>query len=250
MPYFEFEGKQLYYERRGEGKPVIFLHGNTASSKMFEFILPLYRQFQVVTVDFLGYGLSERVAEFPLELWKWQGGQIIALIQHLNVEKVCLVGTSGGAWAAVNAALERPDLVERVVADSFDGREQLDASFADRLAAERQAVKENENAWWFYAWCQGQDWEEVVEKDTAALTACARQQLPLFSRPLSELTMPILLIGSRQDEMTEDLEQAYLKLKEKLPQAQLHLFEEGNHPSILTNAADSAQIIGEFLIGD
>ena len=39
-----------------------------------------------------------------------------------SVSYTHLVGTSGGAWAAVNAALERPDLMDRVAADSFDGR--------------------------------------------------------------------------------------------------------------------------------
>ncbi len=47
--------------------------------------------------------------------------QTIALIEYLKIRKVNLVGSSGGAGVAFNAALERPDLVERVVADSFDG---------------------------------------------------------------------------------------------------------------------------------
>ena len=54
MPYFEFEGKQIYYDEKGEGKPVIFLHGNVASSKMFDFILSLNRQSPVNTHDFIG----------------------------------------------------------------------------------------------------------------------------------------------------------------------------------------------------
>lgn len=43
MSYFTYYGKKIFYREVGEGKPVLFLHGNTASSKMFEFILPLYQ---------------------------------------------------------------------------------------------------------------------------------------------------------------------------------------------------------------
>ena len=59
---------------------------------------------------------------FPTDLWQDEGRQVIALIRHLNCGKAGLVGTSGGAWAALNAALECPELICAVVADSFDGR--------------------------------------------------------------------------------------------------------------------------------
>lgn len=44
MSYFTYYGKKIFYREVGEGKPVLFLHGNTASSKMFELILPLYQR--------------------------------------------------------------------------------------------------------------------------------------------------------------------------------------------------------------
>ena len=122
MPYFPYQGKQIFYSESGTGRPLVMLHGNTASSVLFEFLLPLYqRDFRVIRMDFLGNGRSNRVETFPEDLWIEQAGQVLALIEHLKIEKADLLGTSGGAWAAVNAALKRPDLVHRVVADSFDG---------------------------------------------------------------------------------------------------------------------------------
>ena len=112
-----------------------------------------------------------------------------------------LAGTSGGAWAAVNAAMLRPDLVERVVADSFDGRS-LAEDFADSLLEERASSKQEEHAIEFYQWCQGDDWESVVDKNTEALVRCARsacsQQAfirpwrPMRSRPqMSSMNLSI-----------------------------------------------------------
>ena len=114
MSYFYYDSKKIYYTERGEGKPVVFLHGNTASSKMFEPLLPLYAdQFHVILMDFLGNGRSDRVAQFSAELWIEGARQTIALLEHLAYGKVSIVGCSGGAWAGVNAGLMRPDLVKK-----------------------------------------------------------------------------------------------------------------------------------------
>ena len=59
MSYFYYQSKRIYYTESGNGAPVLFLHGNTASSKMFELLLPLYEErFHVILIDFLGHGLS------------------------------------------------------------------------------------------------------------------------------------------------------------------------------------------------
>ena len=58
MPYFKYKEKIIYYEESGTGDiPVIFLYGNTASSKMFSEIVSLYeKDFKIFMIDFLGHG--------------------------------------------------------------------------------------------------------------------------------------------------------------------------------------------------
>ena len=201
MSYFNYQSKNIYYAETGNGKTVVFLHGNTASSKMFEPLLPLYEEnFRVILVDFLGHGMSDRLTKFPADLWQDEARQTIALLEHLNCGKVSLVGSSGGAWAAVNAGLLRPDLVEKVVADSFDGRT-LEEDFARKLINERAGAKQDEQARCLYQWWQGEDWERIVDMDTRALVQCAEEKLSLFLKPISELKVPLLLMGSIGDEM-------------------------------------------------
>jgi len=101
MSYFNYQSKNIYYAETGNGKPVVFLHGNTASSRMFEPLLSLYEEhFKVIFVDFLGHGRSDRLTEFPADLWQEEARQIITLMEHLNCGKVSLVGSSSGVWAA------------------------------------------------------------------------------------------------------------------------------------------------------
>lgn len=247
MSYFYYQSKKIYYTEEGKGKPVLFLHGNTASSKMFEFLLPLYKtKFHVILIDFLGHGKSERVDGFPAELWREEANQTIALLEYLKLGKVNLVGTSGGAWVAINAALERPDLVGGIVADSFDGRTLAD-DFGKNLMEERACAKKEEMGVGFYRRCQGEDWERIVDMDTKALLQCAREKIPLFLKPLSALKAPILLMGSAEDDMVRaDFQGEYRSIALETG-AEIHVFPEGRHPAILSNAERAAEIIFRFL---
>ena len=102
--------------------------------------MPLYAEnFRCILIDFLGNGQSDRVEHFSSDIWYDEALQAIALAEHLQCGKVSLVGTSGGAWAAVNAALERPDLFYKVIVDSFDGRT-LNSNF---VSASRDPVLDN-----------------------------------------------------------------------------------------------------------
>lgn len=247
MSYFYYQSKRIYYTEAGSGKPILFLHGNTASSKMFWPVQYLYEeQFHVILVDFLGHGQSERIEWFPADLWIEEARQTVALLEYLNLGKVNLVGTSGGAWVAINAALKRPDLVDKVVADSFDGRT-LGDDFAENLLEERKNAKGDEMGAGFYQWCQGEDWESVVDMDTEALIRCAGERLPLFIKPLRELEVPLLLTGSKKDEMLRaDFQEEYRAIAAETGAA-VTLFPEGNHPAILSDAERAAKIICGFL---
>ena len=247
MSYFYYQRKKIYYTEAGKGEPVLFLHGNTASSKMFELLMPLYEdRFHVILIDFLGHGNSDRLEEFPANLWIEEARQTVALLEHLKLGRVNLVGTSGGAWVAINAALERPELVGKVVADSFDGRTLAD-DFSENLIQERRSSRTDQMAVEFYRWCQGEDWECIVDMDTTALVKCAEEKLPLFTRPLSSLQAPLLLMGSKGDEMSRaDFQEEYCAIAQETG-AEICVFPEGAHPAILSNAEQAAEVIGMFL---
>ena len=248
MAYFKYDSKNIYYYEIGQGKPIVLLHGNTASSKMFEFLLPMYQQdFKVILIDFLGHGQSDRVDKFPSDIWKWQANQVIALLEYLGYQTASLVGTSGGAWVAINAALKRPDLVSYIVADSFDGRT-LNDNFKDNLIIERQFAMKDEMSIGFYKWCQGNDWKKVVALDTNALLECATLKKPLFFKDIKNLDRPILFTGSKADKMCrENLIEEYQEMVKIINDARMYVFESGEHPSICTNAKETFLLIKEFI---
>ncbi len=248
MSYFDYKGKKIYYEKTGKGEALILLHGNTASSKMFEPLVPLYADtFTVILLDFMGNGRSDRVERFPDKMWMDQGDQVIELCLELGIEKVNLCGTSGGAYAAVNAALKRPELFNKVIADSFEGNS-LHKGFADSVSKERESAKKNEMARWFYEWCQGDDWERVVDMDTEALVNYEMKNIKLFHSPIETIKVPMLITVSREDTMLfNDMESECTKFSKVNPLISYRIYDKGGHPLILSRAENMAEDIKRFI---
>lgn len=247
MAYFNYNGKKVFYTESGDGKPCIFLHGNTASSKMFEHILPLYTTgMRAILIDFLGNGKSERIFKFPDELWIDQGHQIVELCKTLNCGKVNLIGTSGGAYAAINAALEMPELFDKVVADSFTGNT-LPEGFEEAILKEREFAKSDEQSRGFYEWNQGKDWEYVVDLDTEVLVNYERKHTRLFHRPIETIQVPLLITISKEDEMlVKDMDTECKYLCDSNPNIRCKIYDTGAHPLIYSRAEEIAGLIKVF----
>lgn len=77
---------------------------------------------------------------------------------------------------------------------------------------------------------------------------CAREKRPLFHKSLKDLRVPVLLVGSKEDEMCRsDLEDEYKQMSTVIPDAKVYIFNQGGHPAILTNAEEFSQLIQRFL---
>src|SRR3954449_3789975 len=109
---FLHEGHSLAYTDHGEGPRVcVLLHGLLLSQRMHE---PLARSLaergnRVITLDLLGHGLSDRPLEPACYSMSLFGQQVIALLDHLEVEQAVVLGTSLGANTALEAAAFGPE---------------------------------------------------------------------------------------------------------------------------------------------
>lgn len=219
------------------------------SSKMFTGIMDLYKEdFKVILIDFLGHGNSDRLEQFHSDFWYDQAMQVIQLITHNHYDRVNLIGTSGGALAALNVALERSDLVHKVIADSFEG-EQAVSSWAGTISAQREKTKTMEQVCMLWEYCHGKDWERVVDLDTDVVIRHEKTIKNFFHRDLSQLTIPAMLSVSLKDDEyigIMDIEKTYKELMKKIPKGILHLFPSGGHPAMLTNAKEFADLAKDF----
>ena len=252
MSYFEYEGKRIFYEETGRGQPLLLLHGNTASSNMFAQVYEQYgKDFKVILIDFLGHGRSDRLDEFPADLWFYEAGQVIAYLREKQYRDVCIIGSSGGAIVAINAALEAPELVGKIIADSFEG-EYANKAFTETLLKDRENAKADNNARAFYEYMHGVDWEQIVDNDTSAILRHSNEIGRFFHKPLSLLSADILLTGSKADQYMYSIsenyyENVYSDMLREIGHGDMYLFEEGGHPAMITRFEEFYDLSMRFL---
>src|SRR5919202_538016 len=97
------------YDVYGNGPPLLLVSGlGFGRWGWFKQVPTLSRHFRTITFDIRGeQGLAHGVADLCAE--------VVALLDHLGVEKTHVLGTSLGGFVAQELALERPDLVDRLV---------------------------------------------------------------------------------------------------------------------------------------
>lgn len=251
MGYFNYNNKRIYYNESGAGRPLVLLHGNTASSNMFAEIAGKYeKDFNVILIDFLGHGQSDRLEEFPADLWYEEARQVIALLEEKQYSEVNLIGSSGGALTAINVALEAPRLVHKVIADSFEGEKAL-KEIVEYIQIDREHSKQDQDSVLFYSYMHGSDWEQVVNNDTSAIVRHGREIGRFFHKDLQELKTDILLTGSKEDEFVRALSPTYFQdvygeMISKTGHGSIHIFDTGRHPAMLSNPDEFYRISMEF----
>lgn len=90
------DGIKIKYQEKGEGKPIILIHGWTADHTVFSVPVDyLSGRFRVITYDLRGHGASDR-PETGLTLNRF-ARDLEELIDHLDLKKVTVAGWSMGS---------------------------------------------------------------------------------------------------------------------------------------------------------
>lgn len=112
---FEYEGFEIAYEVRGHAlaRPVVLVHGLLLPRRHHYLLADALRQqgHDVVLIDLLGHGESDRPADaryYSMELF---GRQVVALLDHLGVQQAAVGGTSLGANVTLEVAVHAPERV-------------------------------------------------------------------------------------------------------------------------------------------
>ncbi len=134
--YFNFENTAIHFKVNGEGKAVVLLHGFLESTDMWEeYSNELAKSFHVILIDLPGHGRSgffskettiDRMAEM-----------VNALIDHLGLSKVQMVGHSLGGYVSLSFADLFPDNLESfILFHSFALADSIEVKAKRELAIE------------------------------------------------------------------------------------------------------------------
>ncbi|MEV0173064.1 alpha/beta fold hydrolase [Streptomyces sp. NPDC050803] len=123
MPQLEVDGAALTYDDEGPhdgGVPLVFVHGWTANRHRWDHQLAHFAgQRRVVRLDLRGHGESTGAGVRTIEEL---ARDVLALLDHLKIERCVLIGHSMGGMIAQTITLAHPDRVERLVLVNSIGR--------------------------------------------------------------------------------------------------------------------------------
>lgn len=210
MPFFTHDGIRLFYEDTGQGRPLLLLHGLTSNHQMFyREIGYLKDKFRIIALDSRGHGESDRPDDFTLDD---HIADTLALLDHLELDSVYVLGISMGSYIAQGIAIRQPARVEKLIlaatkshgsqssmAEMFDRyEEQLKGkSIAEKLAVSSQLIFHDQDA--------VNAWQKRIAQNSRMLTydqqAAAAGALKNFDfrGDLKKITAETLVISGKYD---------------------------------------------------
>jgi pimeloyl-ACP methyl ester carboxylesterase len=239
----ELNGIKLAYDEAGDGPAVLLIHGFPLCRQMWR---PQAKAlaaagFRAVTPDLRGFGESEsgtQVGSTDL-----LADDLIALLDYLGIEKAVVGGMSMGGYVMLNLLARYPQrfsaacfIVTRADADDETARGKRNHLIAEIKAGRPEAVS---NAFTPLLFADGTvaAHPELVEEVRGWMAATSASGLVLgleairdrgdSSSLLPQLSIPVLVIGAREDKAIPP--EKSTDLAERIPGAQLCMLSAAGH---------------------
>ena len=110
--YISVNGGEIFYEKKGSGPPLVFIHGFCLDHRMWEDQLGFFsKNYTCISVDLRGFGKSSKPgAQYS------HHEDLRILLDQLNIqERIVLIGLSMGGRFAINFSLVYPEKIEALI---------------------------------------------------------------------------------------------------------------------------------------
>ncbi|HEY8763018.1 MAG TPA: haloalkane dehalogenase [Solirubrobacteraceae bacterium] len=117
-PHFrEFEGLRLAHLDEGEGKPVVFFHGEPTWSFLWRKVIPpvLEAGYRCIAPDLPGFGRSDKPVDLDWYSYDRHTAAIAPLLEQLDLRDATVVVHDWGGPVGLRLAVEHPDRIARIV---------------------------------------------------------------------------------------------------------------------------------------
>ena len=139
--YVEVEGLRMAYVERGEGDPILLLHGEPTWSYLYRHMIPpLARAGRVIAPDLIGFGRSDKPAAANAYTYKSHARWLRGFIQALDLDRITMVCQDWGGSLGLRVLSQMPERFARLVAMNTsisDGRARGEALMKWRRYSQR-----------------------------------------------------------------------------------------------------------------
>ncbi len=282
----DIDGISTHYFSQGQGDTIVLLHGASLAIDSyltwFPVIESLSRDFRVIAFDQWGFGRTDRPRDGRYKNRLERARHAIRFLEAMAIEGAILVGHSEGGFVASFIAIERPEMVSKLVIVTSGGT-------APRLGGDRDDgwMRASEDAYNHGA--AGDDEEAFVRSSATHQSIGQSIAGPAFERQLresyriarengnwallrdlppeesdvrlytklqeewilprlGEISVPTLLIWAAGDP-TVPVERG-VALMRLLPNADLHVFHGAGHLVMHQRASDFSRLLATWARDD
>ena len=252
---------KIYYETYGKkgNTPIVLIHGLGCDHNMYQPQIEKYTKkgYYLITPDMRGHGKSSKVKTLTLTDWT---EDIYDLIEHLDLNKVVLLGISMGGVIAQKFITRYPEKVRKLIlSDTFAELKSITEKFAgisQVLSFKFFKYLPNKFAASMFASAYKDFSDEVYDYFKKVTLAADFRQLELARKAinkidvldeLKQVSIPVLvLVGNKADIMIKPAE----KIVDKLKNVDFKIIEDALDPSNMTNTEVFDKYVLEFLKRD
>jgi len=205
MPSFQNGAVEIAYLDEGEGDPIVLVHG-FASSKNVNWVYPAWvselkkNNRRVIALDNRGHGGSSKLYDPEDYHIGIMAGDVIALMNHLRIERTDMMGYSMGGRITALLAQTQPQRIRSAILGGIGsgliegggpGKAVVDALEAPSLADVADPVGQMFRAF-----------ADQTRSDRRALAACLRGSRQLMTKEeAASITVPVLIAVGTTDEI-------------------------------------------------
>lgn len=107
------DGTRLYFSDEGTGRPILCLAGLTRNGSDFDYVAPHLADTRLIRLDYRGRGRSEWADPATYTI-PTEAQDVLALLDHLGLASVAILGTSRGGLIAMLLAMLAKDRLDGV----------------------------------------------------------------------------------------------------------------------------------------
>lgn len=254
MPQITVNGRELYFEQRGSGPPLLLIHSlGTASWMWREQIRSWSRDFEVLAFDARAHGRSSRQGPLSVEA---AAADLLEGMQRLSKTSLSVVAISMGGPIVTQLYSAAPELIARVViADSFArqgpaGEERVRALRDELASCSMQVYGRRYAELALHPGTSVDHFDELA----SSIGAMAKEDYlemaaSVFTSDVSSLMpgirVPVLVAVGAQDARTPPA--LSREIADLIPGAELKVIEGASHLANLDNPAGFHEAIYPFL---
>lgn len=230
MPFADNHGVKIHYQLEGQGLPLVLCHGFSMTSedwREYGYVRSLKDRYTLILIDSRGYGASDKPHDANSYIWSELVGDVLAVINELQLSQVSFWGWSMGGALAFALAQAAPERLKKLIIGGACAGPEVEPDSPNEFC---DSVEQGGVAWLVDLWKQHLPIFEAQELrlrqlDINALSAELRASRSSLESIPPTISVPCLLyIGQSEHEYD-----CAFNDSQRIPEARFASFPSFNH---------------------